>query len=171
MSDSERPIAVPSADRPYMPGYGILAADQGSGLLPWSWANERLEKAANYWVVSVRPDGRPHAMPVWAIWLDNCLWYSTGVQSRKALNLAANPNCVVSIEVGTEAVIVEGINSIVEDAEMLRRFSAVYGPKYKWNMEGFKDPIYIVRPTKVIAFQTANDEFARSATRWTFTRP
>ena len=33
---------IPRISRPYMPGYGILAADQGSGLLPWSWAADRL---------------------------------------------------------------------------------------------------------------------------------
>src|SRR5690606_27626478 len=31
----------PVAERPYMPGYGIVGPDEGSGLLPWSWAVER----------------------------------------------------------------------------------------------------------------------------------
>jgi hypothetical protein len=53
-----------------MPGYGVLPADQGSGLLPWSWALERLRNARNYWLTTVWPDGRPHVMPVWAVWLD-----------------------------------------------------------------------------------------------------
>ncbi len=37
--------ADPRASRPYMPGYGILDAASGKGLLPWSWASERLAKA------------------------------------------------------------------------------------------------------------------------------
>jgi hypothetical protein len=32
-------MAEPAASRPFMPGYGIQAADKGSGLLPWSWAD------------------------------------------------------------------------------------------------------------------------------------
>jgi hypothetical protein len=55
----------PKASRPYMPGYGILDAKSGSGLLPWSVAVERLTEARNYWIATTRPDGRPHAMPVW----------------------------------------------------------------------------------------------------------
>jgi hypothetical protein len=37
-------MAEPRATRPYMPGYGLLDATQGTGLLPWSWAVERLER-------------------------------------------------------------------------------------------------------------------------------
>ena len=47
-----------------MPGYGILGPTQDSGLLPWSWAEQRLLAARNYWVASCWPDGRPHVMPV-----------------------------------------------------------------------------------------------------------
>ena len=36
----------PNATRPYMPGYGILPATEGTGLLPWSWAVERLSYVA-----------------------------------------------------------------------------------------------------------------------------
>lgn len=45
-----------------MPGYGIQGPDEGSGLLSWSWADARLGRARNYWVVSVRPDVWPHSM-------------------------------------------------------------------------------------------------------------
>ena len=57
-------MTQPKASRPHMPGYGILDANSGKGLLPWSWATERLAKARNYWVATTRPDGNPHAMPV-----------------------------------------------------------------------------------------------------------
>ena len=29
-------------ERPYMPGYGILPANEGSGLIPWAEAERRL---------------------------------------------------------------------------------------------------------------------------------
>ena len=61
----------PKGSRPYMPGYGPLDAAQGTGLLPWSWAVERLERSHDYWVATIRPDGRPHVMPVWGIWLED----------------------------------------------------------------------------------------------------
>jgi PPOX class probable F420-dependent enzyme len=80
-----------------MPGYGIVGPTQGSGLLPWSWAEERLTASRNYWVASSWPDGRPHAMPVWGIWHDGALWFSSSRQSRKARNLAADPRVAISI--------------------------------------------------------------------------
>ena len=81
----------PTASRPYMPGYGVVAETEG--MLPWSWAQERLERAHDYWVATVWPDGRPHVMPVWGAWFDGCLWFSSDGASRKARNLAANPAC------------------------------------------------------------------------------
>ena len=46
------------------------------------------------WVCSTRPDGRPHAMPVWALWIDGALWFSTDPSSYKARNLARSPEGV-----------------------------------------------------------------------------
>src|SRR6266487_1604299 len=88
------PRSEPSAARPHMPGYGLLPADKGSGLLPWSWALERLRNSRNYWLTTVWPDGRPHVMPVWAVWLDGpkqegTLWFSSGLRSRKIRNILA----------------------------------------------------------------------------------
>lgn len=57
----------PVASRPTMPGYGVVAEGEGSGLLDWGWAVERLGGSHHYWLSSVRPDGRPHAMPVWGV--------------------------------------------------------------------------------------------------------
>src|SRR5437764_15356807 len=97
----------PTSSRPYMPGYGIVA--ETDGMLPWSWAVQRLERAHDYWVATVWPDGRPHLMPVWGAWFDDCLWFSSDVGSRKARNLAAEPRCVVTTDNALEPVIVEGI--------------------------------------------------------------
>ena len=92
-----------------MPGYGIRPADEGTGLLPWSWAEERLISSRNYWVVSSWPDGRPHAMPVWGMWHDGGFWFSSSRGSRKAKNLAENPRCVVTTEDAENPVVVEGV--------------------------------------------------------------
>jgi len=68
--------------------------------IPTSWAKvrRRLEQARNYWIVTSRPDGRPHAAPVWGVWLDGRLWFSTSPASVKARNLAADPRVVVHLE-------------------------------------------------------------------------
>jgi hypothetical protein len=57
-------MAGPVSDRPAMPGYGVLLAEQGSGLLPWSEAERRLTVAHDYWCATIGRGGRPHVMPV-----------------------------------------------------------------------------------------------------------
>lgn len=160
----------PKSDRPDMPGYGI--SEKRKGILPWSWAEERLADNRNYYIATVRPDGRPHVMPVWGVWLDNRLFFSTGVDSRKHRNLAANPQCVITTEDATEPVIVEGSAAILTERAALKRFGAAYKKKYHWNMEseGGGDPggLFIVTPTTVFAFIEAADKFGTAATRWRF---
>jgi Pyridoxamine 5'-phosphate oxidase len=158
----------PKASRPYMPGYGILDAKSGSGLLPWSTAVDRLSQARNYWIATTRPDGRPHAMPVWGVWLADRFCFSTGQQSRKARNLAENSRCVVCAEPGNRTIIVEGVAELVTDPSLLKRFCVAYQAKYDWDMEGFAEPIYVVRPLVAFALASDEGEFTRSATRWKF---
>ena len=157
-----------------MPGYGILDANGGRGLLPWAWAVERLTRARNYWIATTCPDGSPHCVPVWGVWLDddNAFYFSSGTQSRKARNLAANPNCVVCPEDGIQAISLEGVAGKITDAARIRRFVEAYNPKYEWDLkpETVLDmgPIFAVRPRKVIAVDATPGEFQGSATRWLF---
>ena len=155
----------PKASRPHMPGYGIPASRKG--LLPWSWATERLAKARNYWLATSRPDGNPHAMPVWGVLLDDAFYFSTGNQSRKARNLVENPRCVICCEIGDDQVILEGVAELMHDSELRQRFGDAYGPKYGWDMDGFDEPFYAVHPSVVFGFTTAG-EFTDTATRWVF---
>lgn len=71
----------PLASRPRLPDdYGVPQNEPG--MLPWSWAVERLEKACNYWVCTVQANGRPHAVPVWAAWSDGKLYFDGHPQTR-----------------------------------------------------------------------------------------
>ena len=67
----------PKASRPYMPGYGIQGPTEGTGLLPWSWAVERLTSSHDYWVATVDRDGKPAVMPVWGAWFGGAVWFSS----------------------------------------------------------------------------------------------
>lgn len=160
----------PKASRPHMPGYGILDAQSGGGLLPWSWATERLSRAHTYWLVTARPEGAPHAMPLWGVWIDPQFCFSTGPRSRKARNLAANPRCVVCAEEALESVILEGTAERVTNPELLQQFAAAYKAKYHWDVDPADSdtPIYAVRPRVVFGFIEHSKAFTGTATRWTF---
>jgi hypothetical protein len=152
-----------------MPGYGILDATEGRGLLPWRWAEERLAAAHNYFLATTRPDGAPHVMPVWGVWLEGAFHFSTGGRSRKARNLLAEPRCVVTPEGAEEAVVLEGVVERVSDGAAIARILAAYTRKYG---SGFPDPdenpVFAVRPRRVIGLIEHDAEFTGSATRWRF---
>ena len=160
------PIVEP--DRPHMPGYGITAADSREGLLPWSWAAERLTAAHNYWLATTHPSGAPHLTAVWGVWMNDAFYFSCATSSRKALNLAAEPRCVVCPERGEEAVIVEGVAEVVTAASTLGQFKEAYDPKYDWDIKIDAGGIYVVRPRVVFGFIENPDQFSSTATRWRF---
>src|SRR5215468_4977950 len=128
---TSRSSAAPKASRPQAPGYGF--PESSKGLLPWSWAEQRLKKSHNYWITTVRPDGAPHTMVVWGLWNDGRFLFSTGAQSRKAKNLAQNSRCIVCTEKAEEAVIVEGEAAAASPEERKYRLTQ-YAKKYKWDM-------------------------------------
>jgi pyridoxine/pyridoxamine 5'-phosphate oxidase len=153
-----------------MPGYGI--PKHKKGLLSWSWAEQRLKKSHNYWITTTKPDGAPHTMVVWGLWLDGVFIFSTGRQSRKARNLAENQHCVLCTEHAHEAVIVEGIAELAE-VPLRREFLKKYERKYRFDMSAFeqdilskKEPVFTVRPR--VAFGLYEKNFMGSATRWQF---
>jgi hypothetical protein len=174
-SKKQSKSAVPRPSRPHAPGYGLPEGKKG--LLPWSWAEQRLKKSHNYWITTVKPsssdkDASPHTMVVWGLWQDGRLLFSTGSQSRKARNLAQNANCVVCTEDASEAVIVEGVAEIA-DVSARRKFLAVCERKYKFDMKGMKDdilsmkePVFAVRPR--VVFGLWEKYFASKTTRWKF---
>lgn len=154
-----------------MPGYGIAPAEAGSGLLPWSWAAERLAGARNYWVASVWPDGRPHSMPVWGVWDDSVLWFTSSVSSRKVKNLRADPRCVVTTEDAGDPVVIEGRAKFTTDRAVIRRVLDLMNEKYRSDLvEGFLDPAVNatigVPPDQVISMR--HGDFTGSPTRWRF---
>ncbi len=164
-------MAEPRVARPYMPGYGIAGPDQGSGLLAWSWAEEQLRTSRNYWLATHRPDGRPHVMPVWAVWDGTGLLFSSSNGSRKARNLAADPRCVLTTEDATQPVVLEGAAELLTDRAELERLLRLENEKYETNygmemLDPKENSAWRVRPRWVFALRT--EDFQGSPTRWEF---
>jgi len=154
-----------------MPGYGTLSEHEGTGLLPWSWAQDRLVRSHDYWLVTVTPAGAPHLMPVWALWHEGGLWFSSSNGSRKARNLAREPRCTLSTADPLEPVVVQGRAQRVVDHDELMRMLAAENAKYQtdYGME-LVDPadnsVFALQPEWVFALDSKN--FAGSPTRFIF---
>ena len=92
--------------RPDVPeGYGVK--DEGP-FLQWADVEDWLVEATEYWMATTRPDGRPHVVPRWGVWLDDRFWYDGSPMTRHARNIASNPACALHLESGTTVTIIEG---------------------------------------------------------------
>ncbi|WP_410596869.1 pyridoxamine 5'-phosphate oxidase family protein [Amycolatopsis sp. lyj-23] len=103
----------------------------GSAALPWSRARDLLATQTpaedlTFFVGTVRPDGRPHAAGVGAIWVDDALYFVSGPGTRRARNLAANPACTVSVRLRGLDLTMEGEARRRTDPETLEQVAAVY---------------------------------------------
>jgi nitroimidazol reductase NimA-like FMN-containing flavoprotein (pyridoxamine 5'-phosphate oxidase superfamily) len=144
-------------------GYGVPKDDKG--MMPWSKAREALEQARLYWVGTTRPDGRPHAVPIWGAWVDDTFYFEGSPETRRGRNLAANPAIVVHIERGDLAVIVEGVAEVLPelDPALFARIVDSFKARYNYQPETSAG-MYAVRAKAVLAW----DVFPTSVTKWTF---
>jgi nitroimidazol reductase NimA-like FMN-containing flavoprotein (pyridoxamine 5'-phosphate oxidase superfamily) len=162
----------PSSKRPYMPGYGISPAHTEADLLPWAWAVDHIIGSHYFWLSTVRPNGRPHAMPVWGVWMEEQFWFSSSPGSRKALNLDSNPWIAVATDDATEPVVIEGEAMRVDnadEAEKITGFAALVNAKYETELPVqffLENATFRVRPYRVIGM--TEKEFESSPTRWMF---
>jgi hypothetical protein len=148
------------------PSYGVDRNVTGD-ILPWDAVATRLVEARNYWVCTTRPDGRPHAMPVWGLWFEGAFWFATDAASRKARNLAGNPEAVVHLESGDEVTVLEGICETEGEPEVLSRFAAAYRAKYAIDLDFVAMGAAVYRLRLRRAFAWREQDFPTSATRWT----
>jgi pyridoxine/pyridoxamine 5'-phosphate oxidase len=168
MTNDTSPNRNPSLSRPWMPNYGLPATQPDPDTANWDQAREQLTAARNYWLTTANPAGRPHAMPVWGLWLDEAVIFSTGRDSRKGRDLAANPEAVIHLESGDDAVILEGAVEEVTNPALLARFAEAYEAKYQFSPDTTnpQDATYALRPR--VAFTWRERDFVESAARWTF---
>ena len=157
-------MKAPKASRPKMPaGYQIRRG--AKGLVLWRAVNRSLTEAHNYWVGTCRPDGRPHAMPVWGVWIESKFFFATDRKSRKSRNLERNPAVVIHLESGDNVVILEGVASHAP-AGRLAAMDDAYLAKYGMRVcDQPGDHVYYeISPTVVFAWQEKS--FPSTATRW-----
>jgi len=152
-------------------GYG---ADQADVLLTWEDVESRLIESLHYWVATTRPDGRPHVVPRWGVWLQERLWYDGSPDTVHARNLGPNPECVIHLESGSEVVIVEGTSTASEplsgplSERVSGEFARKYAPDYTPSPDSWSGEtaggMRVVTPRRVLAWF----DFPRDLTRFSF---
>ena len=167
---------APITERPDMAGYGV--PDSPDGLLPWSWAEERLLASRNYWLATASADGRPHVMPVWGDWLTepDRFVFSCAASARKARNIAANSRVSVAAQDSVEVVVVEGFARRLDGDDKISAAQG-FGPKYESDpaavdalIQFYIDhEMYEVVPEVGFGIIEHEEQFQNAATRWRWT--
>jgi len=158
--------------------------------IPWGRARQRLEETFRqqapggegtrytHWVATTRPDGRPHVVPVGAVWMDGAFYFTSGDGTRKSRNLAQNPHCVITFSSPDLDIVVEGEAAKVTDEAKLQRVAEVYAsvgwqPKVQDGAftaefsapSAGPPPWYVYEVTPTTVFGLGTDE-PYGATRW-----
>jgi PPOX class probable F420-dependent enzyme len=84
-------------------------------------------------VATVRPDGRPHAAPVWFAVDGEDLVFTTGADTVKGRNLAANPRATLVVQddrAPFSFVSVEGTVVLDDDLKHVGHWTARIGGRY-----------------------------------------
>jgi nitroimidazol reductase NimA-like FMN-containing flavoprotein (pyridoxamine 5'-phosphate oxidase superfamily) len=158
----------PKPALPRMPKSYRLPTDSATDQSAWPRVTEMLTRARNYWVCTTRPNGRPHAMPVWGLWLGEVFYFATDRQSRKGRNLRANSWMTMHLESGDDAVILEGRADELTDPLALDLVAEAYESKYQWRLDprAADQVTYQLRPHTAFTWQ--EKDFPNTATRWLF---
>ncbi len=113
----------------------------------WDVARKRLAHPENQrtnWLATVRPDGRPHLMPVIAFWIDGAFHFIVGEGTRKGRNLLADSHCVIgtgSWELPSLDVIVEGRAEPISNSEEVGRIAEIFKSN-GWPLEARGDEVF-----------------------------
>ncbi len=159
----------------------------GDPALPWSRPRDLLaastpKPTTPFFLGTSRPDGRPHAAGIGALWLDGDLYFTSGPGTRKARNLAANPACTISVRLEDIDLVLEGEATRVTDRPTLEQVAGLYAEggwpavvegdaltaPYSAPSAG-PPPWYLYRFTLHTAVGVATAE-PNGATRWRFDR-
>jgi general stress protein 26 len=115
------------------PLYGDPSADAPA----WADVDHRLAAAQLYWIVTVRRDGRPHAVPLCGVWRDGAFFFCTGDAEQKMRNLEHDPHVAVTAgPLGAHGwakgkdIAVEGVATRVTDEALLRDLAEAWRSKY-----------------------------------------
>jgi PPOX class probable F420-dependent enzyme len=110
--------------------------------------NERLLNEKNVWLATVRPNGKPHLVPIWFVWFDEKIYICTQ-ESVKVKNIRANNRVSVALEDGNAPVIAEGIARLLSD-DFSEEVARLFQDKYDWEIRTDSDYNILIEvtPTK-----------------------
>jgi nitroimidazol reductase NimA-like FMN-containing flavoprotein (pyridoxamine 5'-phosphate oxidase superfamily) len=164
----------------------------GSPIIQWEKVLKRMQQGFTQapktggpgrhtaWLATVRPDGKPHVMPIGVLFVDDAFYFNTGPKTRKARNIAHNSSSVITIATDDFDIIVQGLATRIVDPARLQRVADAFkkggweptvvkgGLTAKYSAPSAGPPpwnVYEVKPETIFALATSEPY---GATRWNF---
>jgi general stress protein 26 len=113
-----------------------------------------LAEAQTSWFSSVRPDGRPHSLPVWHVLGRGHLYLAVQAHSVKAANVRSNPRVALGarLEDPLAGLIVEGMGRL--RPELRAEVSPLFVAKYEWDIKDDEDysALIEIEPERLMAW-------------------
>ena len=166
-------MTAPKRDRPHLPKGYISRSPKG--MLSWDDALRILATGRYVWLATTDPDGGPHLVQQWGVWVDDALYFEGSDRTRWARNLARDPRLAFGTQAVDRAVYGNAVVDVIRGVEpelaarIAKQYVAKYGrafdyrPKPEQYTHGY---VFRARPTKLIAFDVRR--FNTSAARFTF---
>lgn len=121
----------------------------------------RLRTEDTIWLATVRPDGRPHLVPLWFVWHQQAIYLCVQPGSVKERNITHNPHVALALEDGVQPLICEGHAALVA-APWPPDVCAAFDQKYGWDIcqEKTYTALLAVSPRKWLGWRTENNNAA-----------
>jgi uncharacterized protein len=114
-------------------------------------------------VATSSPNGMPHLVPVCHVLVNGNIYFGSGDDGQKVLNLRANPRVAVTFDLYSDAwdhikgVMVQGTTTLIEKGPRFRKIRAVLYRKYpqfpdEAALEESDSVIVEVTPTRVFSW-------------------
>ncbi|MFW5941175.1 MAG: pyridoxamine 5'-phosphate oxidase family protein [Chloroflexota bacterium] len=126
----------------------------------WRAIEARLGRELTIWIATVREDGRPHLTPVWFVWFQNKIYFSTGSDSQKFTNLHNNQNVALALPDTGSVIIIEG-EAHASDRATTESMAEFFFNKYEWDFrydEVADWRLVEVTPQKILAWGDGYEE-------------
>ncbi len=165
-------MSTPTATAARFPSEYGQTAESLAELLAWDEVAARIADARNYWLATLRPDGRPHLRPVDGVFVHDTLCFGGSPETRWVRHLQQHPEVSACLPDDDHAVILEGTAELIEDPNdpLGEAMAAANRAKYPQYFSGEDAtpllPFWCLRPTRVYAWSLTG--FPARATRFDF---
>lgn len=125
---------------------------------------EHLRTDPVVWLSTIRPDGRPHVVPVWFLWDGRAIHFYSKPGAQKVRNLRHNPSAMLAVGEPDEEFdveLIEGAADVLEQPtasvmppQHVEKYSALMakaGLNRETYVETYSQPV-LIRPTRFLGY-------------------